>query len=372
MSNMSNDSDLEARVRRAMHSIAGAHRPSSSAASLTQPSDSAPRRTWLIAAATLLVVGGVVAVFAVAGRDTSTSPVVTEPLVTATSEPSDSLDVDGDVTIDPAALRFSEPLPDGTVAFVNDTSLPAPSVAERGIAGPDPGPVSDSVRVVVMDGPSLLMRGIITDLPADTALDRPVGPAVEGGLDGATYLDADEGAIVIPIDDGRRIVGPDEIFTFGGGGPYIEPDVLVEIATAVGQIPIDQIDQLPGFFVYAGTVDGETIDPLSVADATTVQHGEVGYAGLTSYRLTETPTAVELLAIGNALLRGQLDDAAIGDVTLTSAGQFYLELVSPTNLVVLNASTDLDERIADIDFAAAVDLAAAFDGSVDAPPRPNP
>lgn len=81
MSDMLNDPDLEARVRRAMHSIADAHQPSSSGQPVTQPTDGSPRRTWLIAAATLLVVGGVVAVFAVAGRDTSTSPVATEPLV---------------------------------------------------------------------------------------------------------------------------------------------------------------------------------------------------------------------------------------------------------------------------------------------------
>ncbi len=372
MSDTSNDPELETRVRRALRSLAETHQPSSSGQPVTQPTDSQSRRTWLIAAATLLVVGGVVAVFAVGGRETSTSPVATEPPTTDTSEPSDTPDAGRDVVIDPAVLRFSEPLPDDMVAFVNDTALPAPSIAERGIAGSGPGLQQDSIRVVVMDGPRLLMRGGVVDVPADTEPDRPVGPAVEIGVEGAAYLDADEGAIAIPLGDGRRIVGPDEFFMFGGGGPYIDPEALVEIATAIGQLPLDQVDELPGFFVYQGSAGGETIDPLGVADATTVEHGQAGLSSLTMYRLAEPPTAPELLAIGHALFRGELDEPAIGDVALTSGGQLYLELVSPVDLLVLNASADLDTRIAAIDFSPATELAEAFNGSVTAPPRPAP
>jgi hypothetical protein len=370
MSDVSNDPDLEARVRRAMRSLADVHQPSPSGQPQVQPGGAAPKRSWLVAAAALLVVGGVVAVFAVAGRDTSPSPIATDPPPVTT--PNDTPNADGDVEIDPAAMRFAEPLPNGTAAFVNDTSLPTPIIGERGIVARGPAPSPDSVRVVVMDGPRLLMRGIITDVPAETDLDRPLGPAVSIGVDGATYLDADEGGIVIPIDGGRRIVGPDEIFTFGGGGPYIEPDALIEIASAVGQLPIDQVDQLPGFVVYQGTMGGETLDPLGVADATTVQHGVDGYAGVTLYRLADTPTAFELLAIGHALFRGELELLPVGGVALTAGGQSYLELLSPVDLVVLNASADLDERIEALDVAAAADLDEAFDGSVGAPPRPAP
>ncbi len=373
MSDMSNDPDLETRVRQALRSLAETHQPSSSGQRVTQPTGSESRRTWLIAAATLLVVGGLVAVFAVAGRGTSTSPVATEPPTTDPSEPSDTQDANSEDAIDPAVLRFPEPLPDDMVAFVNDTALPAPSIAERGgIVGSDPGPQQDSIRLVVMDGPRLLMRGIVVDVPADTEPDRPVGPAVEIGVEGASFLDADEGAIVIPLGDGRRIVGPDEFFMFGGGGPYIDPEALVEIATAIGQLPLDQVDELPGFFAYQGSVGGETIDPLGVADATTVEHGLAGFSSLTMYRLAEPPTAPELLAIGHALFRGELDEPAIGDVALTSGGQSYLELVSPVDILVLNASADLDTRIAAIDFSPAAELAEAFNGSVTAPPRPAP
>ena len=110
MSDVSNDPDLEARVRRALHSIADAHQPSSSVPMGAQPADSAPRRSWLIAAATLLVAGGVVAVFAVVGRGTSTSPVVTAPVVTPPSEPSDFPGAGGDgaagaVILEAAALH---------------------------------------------------------------------------------------------------------------------------------------------------------------------------------------------------------------------------------------------------------------------------
>lgn len=387
MSDTIPDPDLEARVRRAMHSLADAHQPSPRGEPGSPRADGAPRRTWLIAAAMLLVVGGVVAVFVVSGRDTSPPSVATEPSVSLPSEPGDPRAADGDVAIDPGVLRFSEPLPDGSVAFVNDTSLRAPSIAERGAVdalpergrvGSDPGPDPDSIRVIVMDGSRLLMRGIIVDVPADTDLDRPLGPPVDIGVDGATYIDADEGAIVIPIDDARRIVGPDEIFMFGSGGPYIEPDALIEIASAVGQLPFDHVARLPGFFVHQRSVGGETIDPLGRAAAVRVEHRDAlasdGSTELTLYRLAEPPTAVELLAIAHALLGpgGTLDDAAVGDVALTAGGTVHLELVSPVDLVIMSASADLDQRIESIDFTTAADLDAAFDGSVTAPPRTSP
>ena len=320
MSDMLNDPDLESRVRRAMHSLADAHQPSSSVQPAAQPTnDSGQRRTWLIVAATLLVVAGVVAVLAVAGRDTSPSPVVTEPPVTASSEPRATPNADGDIAIDPADLRFSEPLPDGMVAFVNDTALPAPSVADYSdipVVGNDPtlDPPPDSIGIVVMDGPRLLMRGTVVDLPPDTEAGLAKGQAVEIGVEGATYSDEDEGAIIIPIDGGRRIVAPDEYFSFGGGGPFIEPDALVEIARAIGQLPLDDVDQLPGFFVFQGWASGEAINPLGVAERTSVEHGQAGSPSLALYRLAQPPTALELLAIGNALFRGELNDSTIGDV----------------------------------------------------------
>lgn len=57
---------------------------------------------------------------------------------------------------------------------------------------------------------------------------------------------------------------------------------------------------------------------------------------------------------------------------LFSDGQYYLELVSPVDLVALNAPDDLEALVASIDFAPLADLAEAFNGSVAAPPRPAP
>lgn len=187
-----------------------------------------------------------------------------------------------------------------------------------------------------------------------------------------TYVDDDEGGIVIPIDGGRRIVAPDDYFRFGGGGPFIEPDALVEIATAIGRRPLDQVDQLPGFFVFHGSTDGQAIAPFGLADVTRVEHGQSGSPSLTPYRLAEPPTALELLVISNVLYGGELDDPAIGDTALTSQGQSYLELVSPVDLVMLDAPGYLDAMVQSIDFVPLADLAEAIDGSVSAPPRPEP
>ncbi len=379
MTDMLNDPDLEARVRRAMHSLADTHQPSPGGGRpRSQPSNDSQRRAWLMAAATLLVLAGVAAVFAVANRDTSTSPMVTEPPVMAPSEPSATPNAHGDATYDPADLRFSEPLADGVAVFVNDTSLPAPNVPGSrdvpllGNETDSTGPPTNSVRIVAMDGPRLLMLGAIVDVVSDTEPDLARGPDVEIGVDGATYLDEDQGGIVIPIDGGRRIVAPDEYFQFGAGGPFIDPDALIEIATAIGQLPLDQVDQLPGFFVFEFVADGEATDPSGIADATRIEHGErFGSPSVTLYRLAKPRQRSNF---GRSLTCCSAVRSTIQrpKTPLFSDGQYYLELVSPVDLVALNAPDDLEALVASIDFAPLADLAEAFNGSVAAPPRPAP
>ena len=259
---------------------------------------------------------------------------------------------DGDAVINPSRLRFSEPLADDTVAFFDDPTIPAPRVAPERSFPALPGAAyldsltgePDSVEVIVMDGATLLMRAIIVDGPDPGA--GPGGPAVDIGIDGARYADGGEVAITIPLVDGIRLVAPVELFTFGGGGPYVDPGTLVDIATAIGDRPIDEIGDLDGFYVADSTIDGERSGVLSV-DTVTVTHSPSGESSdgvnTSIVRLQETPTAQELVAIAQALTGGEIDSPALGDVTFTAGSRTYLELVSPVDLLLVTAPTALGD-----------------------------
>jgi hypothetical protein len=300
----------------------------------------AKHRWWLVAAASVLV-------FALVGA---------LALIDRSDDEAPTIQSDGGAVIDPSGLRFSEPLAEDTVAFFDDPTIPAPRVAPERTVPASPGDLDaladqpDSVRVVVMDEATLLMRGGIVDVP-DGA--DPTGPPVDVGVDGARYVDADEGAIAIPLGDGFRIVAPAEYFMFGGGGPFIEPAVLVDIAAAVGDRPIEEIDDLDGFYVDDATIDGER-SGLLVGDRVTVTHSpsEESSDGLTTsiVRLPDTPTQQELLSIAHSVTRGEIDPPALGDVAFTAGTRMYLELVSPVDLLIVNAPTALGDILDSLQF----------------------
>ncbi len=383
MSDILNDPELETRVRRAMHALADSHQPSPLRPSANVDPPHPPHRphrhrSLAMAAAFALVVGGVVAVVAVANRDTALAPTDIEPSLPA---PDGTPNADGDMEIDPGGLRFGEPLPDDVVAFIDDPSLPAPRVEEpQGTTLSDDGPIAfplddppESVSVVAMDGAELLMRGTIIDLAPDTAdFD---GPTVDVGVDGARYVDGDRGAIVMPLETGElRVVGPDDFFAFGGGGPHIDAGALLAIARAVGTTPIDEVDSLPGFFVFRGSIGGRELDPIGYGAGITVRHGAGAAMSATITRLAEAPTALDLIAIANAVTRGSIASPTVGDVTLFDGEQFYIELVSPVDLLIVHNGAGVDDgMVAAIDLAPIDRLGEEFDGTVEAsPPAPDP
>lgn len=302
----------------------------------------AKRGWWLVAAASVLV-SALVGALALIDRSDDA------PITPATQS-------DGGAVIDPSRLRFAEPLADDTVAFFDDPTMPAPHVVpDRSVpASPDdPNPLADrpdSVQVVVMDGATLLMRGTVVDVS-----DRidPSGPAVDVGVDGVRYVDADEGAIAIPLGDGFRVIAPAEYFTFGGGGPFIEPSTLVDIATTVGDRPMDEIGDLDGFYVADATIDGERSGILTV-DTVTVTNSSSGEpsdgVSSTIVRFPEPPTSQELLSIVQALTRSGIESPALGDVRFTAGPGTYLELVSPVDLLLVNAPTALGDILDNLQF----------------------
>lgn len=395
MNDVDVDPLLVERVRLAMRALAESHQPDPRRVGTAGRRPASSRRRWLaMAAAAVLVVGGVTAVVALAGRDPSTAPsatvatssetlpeasasssVATEPSAPSAIAPN----ADGDVAIDPDRLRFRSPLADGVVAFVDDPSLPRPQL-EPGevvvIGDQRSDALGDTVRFVAMNGTDLLMRGSVVDL---TVADAPeaIGPIVDVGVEGARYVDDDEGAIVLPLgDEDVRIVGPNDYFSLGGGGPHVDPATLRAITRAIGAVPISDIDSLPGFFVDDGVVDGETLDPLGMRRGVRVQHGTAApeSTSVTLVRLADPPTALDLIAAANSLTRrGEIDVPAIGEVSMVVADGLYLELVSPVDLLVLSTpdpsgASGLAEAI---DFATVDTLDAAFDGVVQAPPPPR-
>ena len=299
---------------------------------------------WLVAAASVLVFAlmGALALIDRSDDDAPTTPAIQS---------------DGDAVIDPSRLRFSEPLADDTVAFFDDPTIPAPHVAPDRSVSASPGDLDaladepDSVEVIAMDGATLLMRAIIIDGPDPGA--GPGGPAVDIGIDGARYVDAGEVAITIPLVDGIRLVAPAELLELGGGGPYVEPGTLVDIAAAIGNRPIDEIDDLDGFYVADATIDGERSGVLSV-DTVTVTQSPSGEpsdgVNTTVVRLQETPTAQELVSIAQALTGGELDSPALGDVIFTAGSRTYLELVSPVDLLLVTAPTALGDILDSLQF----------------------
>jgi hypothetical protein len=298
------------------------------------------KRSWWLAAAASVLVFGLVGAIALIDRSGETPP----------SAPPDDASV-----IDASRLRFSEPLADDTIAFFDDPSLPPPRVAPVSSVPASPGDQEsiasqpDSVSAIVMDGATLLMRGVIIDL---TQYD-PTGPTVDVGIDGARYVDADEGAIAIPLGDGFRVVGSRDHFAFGGGGPVVEPAVLVDVATAVGDRPIEEIGDLDGFYVDDATIDGEQSGLLR-ADRVTVTHSpsEDPFNGVTTsiVRLQEPPTEQELLSMAHAITLGQVDPVTLGDVAFTAGSTTYLELVSPVDLLIVNAPTALGDILDSLQF----------------------
>lgn len=305
---------------------------------------SAAKHSWWLVAAASVLVFALVGALALIDRSDDDAP--TTPAIQS----------DGDAVIDPSRLRFSEPLAEDTVAFFDDPTIPAPQVAPERSVPASPGDLDaladepDSVQVIVMDGATLLVRAIVIDGPDPGA--GPGGPAVDIGIDGARYVDADEGAITIPLSDGVRLVAPAELFTFGGGGPYVEPGTLVDIAAAIGDRPLDEIDDLAGFYVADATIDGERSGVLT-DDTVTVTHspsGEPDGVNTTIVRLQETPTAQELVSIAHALTGGEIDPPALGDVTFTAGSRTYLELVSPVDLLLVTAPTALGDILDSLQF----------------------
>lgn len=373
------DPGLEDRVRRAFDAVAGSHQPSLSPPQAGSDGGRS-RRPWLLAAAAVLLVGGVGALLVAAGRDSTTSTVPSdsapssgpEPISPATTLPASTTpNAAGDRPIDAGELRFAEPLPEGVVGFVNAPgSLPPPGSGDPPSIGVSPGTgaSSDGLRFVAMDGPRKLMDGVVTELAA--ADDRPPfdGPPVDVGVDGARYVDADEGAIVVPVDGGERIVGPRELFTLGGGGPFVDEQVLVETTRLIGDLPLATVDEVEGLTVVAGTLDGEPVDPLGVGDAAVVRHGS-GAATVTLYRLDDRPSALELVAYADTLATGLRTVPTVGDIAFVGTSSVYVELVSPVDLLVVGAPGDdeLEAAVAAIDFAPLAELEGAFDGTVDAP-----
>ncbi|HSM65576.1 MAG TPA: hypothetical protein VK860_04660 [Ilumatobacteraceae bacterium] len=306
----------------------------------------AKHRWWLVAAASVLL-------FALVGA---------LALIDRSDDEAPAIQSDGGAVIDPSGLRFSEPLAEDTVAFFDAPTIPAPRIAPEQTVPASPGDLDalanqpDSVRVLVMDEATLLMTGVIVDV-RDGA--DPTGPTVDVGVDDARYVDADEGAIAIPLGDGFRIVAPREYFMFGGGGPFIEPAVLVDIAAAVGDRPIEEIDDLDGFYVDFSTIDGERSGLLGV-DQVTVTHSpsEESSDGVTTsiVRLPQTPTQQELLSIAHSITRGEIDPPALGDVTFTAGTRTYLELVSPIDLLIVNAPTTLGDILDSLQFGPLAEL----------------
>ena len=287
-------------------------------------------------------------------RSSGSTPRTPDPGATGVPTTSAPLSED-DAVIDSSRLRFPEPLADDTVAFFGDPALSPPQVAPVSSVPASPGDVDslaaqpDSVQVIVMDEATLVMRGAVVDVSDGV---EPTGPTVDVGIDGARYVDADEGAIAVPLGDGFRVVAPAEYFMFGGGGPFIEPRALVDIATAVGDRPIGEIDDLGGFHVTAATIDGER-SGLLIVDTVTVTHspsGEPDGVTTTIVRLEDTPTAQELVSIAHAITRGGIDPATLGDVTFTAGQRTYLELVSPVDLLLVTAPSALDNAIETVQF----------------------
>ena len=324
------------------------------------------RRWMAVAAAVVLVVAGVVVLATVRAGDTPDPTPATDtdvsmptPTTTGTDVPA-SVVVDGDSVIDPTRLRFAEPLPDGTASYFDDPTLPAPQLITptSGGGGPSSNPDgggTDSVRLVVMDGTRFVMRAVVVDV-ADSGVE-PTGETVDIGVEGARYVDADRGAIAIPLDTGTRLVGPEEYFTFGGGGPFVEANELVDLATVIGQRPIGDIDAVAGIYVFDGSIDGEPIGVFTPDNVTVKQGPATGpFYQTTLIRFPEPLTAIDLTALVRAFNRGQIDPAEVGDVTFTAGPAAYIELVSPVDLLLAFAPSDLGDTLDTLIFVPISDL----------------
>ena len=339
-----------------MYSLADAHQPSSSVQPAAQPTnDSEQRRTWLIVAATLLVVAGVVAMLAVAGRDTSPSPVVTEPPETASSEPCATPNADGDIAIDPADLRFSEPLPDGMVAFVNDTALPAPSVADyatsRRRQRPSPRPAARQHR----DHRHGWDRACSSAARSSTCrpTPRPASPKARPSRSASRAR---------PTATRTKVPSSSRSMAVAGSSPRTSTSPLAAVGRSSSRMPWSRSPQpsaaaaqrrrpASGILRLPRLGERRGNQPARRRGANHRGHGQAGSPNLALYRLAQPPTALELLAIRQRTLprRTQRFDDRRRRADVRRAA--HLEFVSPIDVVVLSSPVDLDARVAAIDFA---------------------
>lgn len=386
------DPELEDRVRRAMHSLAESHHPAAAPSKPPASEEPSRRRVLVLAAAALLLLGGIAALFAVAGRDDDPEPSATEPpaepevnvpeptapdpapdttAVVADPAPTGVPNATGDVTIDPAGLRFAEPLPDGVVAFLDAFPDLEPAVVRETPGFPAQDDPGDSARFVALDGPHLLVIGNVVDASAEAV--EVDGDAVDIGIEGARWADAAMSAIAIPTGDRVRIIGPTDYFTLAARGPFVDPAVMTEVAAAIGTTPLGELADVPGIHPMTGTVDGEPLDTPIDGDSITVDHGGLPSPSVTLVRLDEPPTALDLAGIAYGVARELTETPQIGDVTFSGTGPVYVELVSPVDLVIVATSLqrELDELLPRLDVAPLDELDTAYDGTVEAPPAPT-
>ncbi len=279
---------------------------------------------------------------------------------------------EGDRPIDVERLRFSDPLPDDVVAFIDapDSVRPPEPVDVLSVPAEDGHPQRDSIGFVAMDGARVLMSGVVAEVGPDLDDVEIGGPDVDIGVEGARFTD-DAGAIAIPVADGFRLVAPRLFFAFGGGA-HVEPEVLTETARLVGSRPLEELDDVPGIVVHSGTIDGVAIDPFGALDQAVIRHGSRDLRPtVTLFRLAEPPTSAELIALGHVFVADLDGTPTIGDLSFAGPRN-YVELVSPLDLLAVSSPSDPATYVSAIDFAPLGELGSAFDGVVDAPPGPRP
>lgn len=273
---------------------------------------------------------------------------------------------------EPSSLRYSEPLPDDAAVFVNDLSLLTPELFEPvGIPGPEPQQNTRSASVVLLDGSEVAATGTIGDLPVDWDPSAYTGAPVDIGVDGAAFTDEQEAAIVYPVDGQTRIVASKSFFLDGSRDPAVTADELAVVARAVGGADDWASAELERQGVYVFDELRSSSPVPGRPQRVVVDHGPT--MSVVLQRFDQARSEQWLLAFAaNAFENtgtGIPDDVELGDTAIV-ADVGYVELLSPVDVVVVTFARPAIDTLLDV--AEADGLVAAFDGVVDAPPRPAP
>jgi hypothetical protein len=271
---------------------------------------------------------------------------------------------------DVSTLRYPEPLPDDAAAFVNDLALGAPTLSEpEGVSGPEPQEGFRQARFVLLDGAEVLARGVIAQVPGAWDSSEYTGAPIDIGLDGAVFVDDEEAAIAYPVDGTPRIVASDSFLRSGSADPAVTPGELAEVARAVGVSDDWNAVELAnrGIHVFDELLSSAPVPgtPRRVS----VDHGPT--LSVVLRRFDQPLSEQQFIAFAANLLAtpgSELPDGVeLGDTAITLE-QGYVELLSPVDVVVVTFNRP--SIPAQLDIAPVDELDAAFDGTVDAPPRP--